>query len=291
MGAEFLVVILWGVVVAYWLWSRRPAFGDSIGLFRHELHALEHAGPRRVPPANRRRPLTNAVGGTGYTRAAALSEPGLPSGVLVTAGPSSLPEALAAASLSAKRLKTRRRRRDILSVLLGVVVVTAIAAVATRSMVAVSLQVLSDLALGAYAYLLVTRTKAGMARSTELRAPVTEPRIPSAGTWMPSTEPRMPSTEPRMPSTEPRMPLNNPAQDNGAVSAGPGEDWLIDLAGLDRTEDSYTPAHALWTGPRMAPGPRRPPAVRHATGRVERSSRAAYGDFDSYASLALAEAN
>src|ERR1019366_2587155 len=210
----------------------------------------------------------------------------------------SLPEALAAASLSAKRLKTRRRRRDILSVLLGVVVVTAIAAGATRSMAAVSLQVLSDLALGAYAYLLVTRTKAGMARSTELRAPVTEPRIPSAGTWMPSTEPRMPSTEPRMPSTEPRMPsteprmpLNNPAQDNGAVSAGPGEDWLIDLAGLDRTEDSYTPAHALWTGPRMAPGPRRPPAVRHATGRVERSSRAAYGDFDSYASLALAEAN
>ncbi len=40
MGAEFLVAILWGVVVIYWVWSRRPAFGDSIGLFRNELHAL-----------------------------------------------------------------------------------------------------------------------------------------------------------------------------------------------------------------------------------------------------------
>ncbi len=270
MGAEFLVVILWGVVVVYWLWSRRPAFGDSIGLFRHELHALEHAGPTRVPPANRRRSAAYAASAAGYTRVDGLSEPGLASGAPVTTGPSSLPAALAAAALSAKRLKTRRRRRDILSVLLVVVVVSAIAAVASRSMVALSLQALSDLALGAYAYLLVTRTKAGWARSTAPRAPLTAPRASSA---------------------EPRAPLDVPAEGAGAVSAAPGGDWLIDLAGLDRTEASYTPAHARGTAPGLAPGVRRAPATRRATGHVERRSRAAYGDFDSYASLALAEAN
>ena len=167
MGAEFLVAILWGVVVVYWAWSRRPAFGDSIGLFRNELHALANAAPARVPPANRRRPLPYTVSGARYP----LGEPfgGLaPSSAGTAPGvAASLPAALAAAALSAKRLKARRRRRDVLSVLLAVVVVSALASLARRSVLTLSIQALSDLSLAAYAYLLVTRTRTTMARSAE----------------------------------------------------------------------------------------------------------------------------
>ena len=164
MGAEFLVAILWGVVVIYWVWSRRPAFGDSIGLFRNELHALEHAAPVRVPPANRRRPLPYTVSGAGYPLGGPQSDPAPVTGGAAPSAPASLPEALAAASLSAKRLKVRRRRRDVLSVLVVAVVVTAIVAVARRSVVTLSLQALSDVALAAYAYLLVSRTRLVTAR-------------------------------------------------------------------------------------------------------------------------------
>ncbi len=119
MGAEFLVAILWGVVVIYWVWSRRPAFGDSIGLFRNELHALEHAAPVRVPPANRRRPLPYTVSVAGYPLGGPQDDPAPSTAGTAPSVPSSLPEALAAASLSAKRLKARRRRRDVLSVSAG----------------------------------------------------------------------------------------------------------------------------------------------------------------------------
>lgn len=255
MGAEFLVAILWGVVVVYWVWSRRPTFGDSIGLFRNELYALEHAAPTRVPPANRRRPLPYTVSAAGYAPVEALGEPAASSEGPVPAGPGSLPAALAAAALSAKRLKVRRRRRDVLSVLLVAVVATAVASVASRSVLALSLQALSDLALGAYAYLLVTMTRASMARS--------------AG---------------------PKLQLDAQAEGGSLRPAPPEEDWLVDLVDLDRAGAGYAPAHAMVSTAGAVPGRWERVAARRGSNDVDRPHEA-YGDFDSYASLALAQAN
>lgn len=50
---------------------------------------------------------------------------------------------------------TQRRRRDVLFVLLGVVAATFFLAVLTRSMAFIALQVLADIALAGYLYLLV----------------------------------------------------------------------------------------------------------------------------------------
>ena len=133
--------------------------------------------------------------------------------------PASLPEALAAASLSAKRLKVRRRRRDVLSVLVVAVVVTAIVAVARRSVVTLSLQALSDVALAAYAYLLVSRTRLVTARPIG-------PRV-RAG-----THDQAQAAPPARPAPEP------------VLRPAPQEDWLVDLVDLDETGAGYSPAHA-----------------------------------------------
>jgi hypothetical protein len=279
MGAEFLVAILWGVVVVYWLWTRRPVLGDSIGLFRHELHALEHATPTRVPPANRRRPLPYATDASGFVVADGCGEPVLSTAGPGLAGPGSLPVALAVAALSAQKLKTRRRRRDIISVLLVTVVVSAVATVVTRSMVALSLQALSDLALGAYTYLLVTRTlvtrtKATMTISIEPKAQVAQAEADAA---------------------VPARPGEGRPGEGRPEGEWPRGEWLggervVDLVGPDRGVASYTPVHAR---PAMsgstAPRRRQPPVRRSSDG--DEGPAEAYGDFDSYASLALAQAN
>ncbi len=296
MGAEFLVAILWGVVVVYWAWSRRPVFGDSIGLFRHELHALANAAPARVPPANRRRPLPYTVSGPRYP----LGEPSgdlAPSTAGTAAVPASLPAALAAAALSAKRLKARRRRRDVLCVLLAVVVVSALGSLARRSLLTLSIQALSDLALAAYAYLLVARTRASMARSAEPRATMARSAEPRP-TMDRSAEPR--SAEPRTQWAAPDEPSDSPAWRLTAAPNKPADgpagrpatepDWLIDLVEMDQTAAGHTPAHAMRGTLRVAGSRRRPSAVRRPNLDGERRGEA-YGDFDSYASLALVEAN
>jgi hypothetical protein len=278
MGAEFLVAILWGVVVIYWVWSRRPAFGDSIGLFRSELHALEHAAPARVPPANRRRPLPYTVSVAGYPLGGPQSDSAPSTAGSAPSVPASLPEALAAASLSAKRLKARRRRRDVLSVLLVAVVVTAIASVARRSAVTLSLQALSDVALAAYAYLLVSRTRTAMARPTGPR--VQFGAHDQAGAAMPVLSAPEPVRRPAIPVLSAPEPVRRPA---------PQEDWLVDLVDLDQTGAGYSPAHAQTTTPRAA-SRWRSPVTRRSSLDPGRPPEA-YGDFDSYASLALAQAN
>jgi hypothetical protein len=279
MGAEFLVAILWGVVVIYWVWSRRPAFGDSIGLFRNELHALEHAAPARVPPANRRRPLPYTVSVAGYPLGGPQSDSAPSTAGSAPSVPASLPEALAAASLSAKRLKARRRRRDVLSVLLVAVVVTAIVSVARRSVVTLSLQALSDVVLAAYAYLLVSRTRTAMARPTGPRVQFGD-RDQEAGAAMPVLTAPEPVRRPAPPARSAPEPVRRPA---------PQEDWLVDLVDLDQTGAGHSPAHAQ-TAPPRAESRWRAPVTRRTSLDPGRPPEA-YGDFDSYASLALAQAN
>jgi hypothetical protein len=277
MGAEFLVAILWGVVVVYWLWSRRPALGDSIGLFHHELHALATATPTRVPPANRRRPLPHPANVVGSPVVYSVSEPVFAAGApMPPSGPAPMPAALAAAALSVKRLETRRRRRDILSVLLVAVLVSVAAAIVTRSVAALSVQALSDLALGAYAYLLVTKTKATMSKSVGPKAQLTA-RVEQGTAQVEQLTAGVEQLTARV-------------EQGTAVRAEPEEGWLVDLVGLDQSAPSYKPAHALRTTPRATSGHRGTPGARRGTGGTERLSEA-YGDFDSYASLALAQAN
>jgi hypothetical protein len=69
----------------------------------------------------------------------------------------------------------------------------------------------------------------------------------------------------------------------------PQEDWLLDLVDLDRTGAGHPPAHAQTASPRAESRWRSPGAKRTSLnpGRPPE----AYGDFDSYASLALAQAN
>ena len=40
MGPELLIASLWCVALIYWLWSKRPTLGDTVGSFRHELRGI-----------------------------------------------------------------------------------------------------------------------------------------------------------------------------------------------------------------------------------------------------------
>lgn len=237
MGTEFLVASLWAVVLIYWFWSRRPTTGDTVGLFRHELSVLQRATPTRVAPANRRcvsgpapvgRPfLPAAAPGTDVTTDQGRDRP--------VPARSELPTPLMAAALSHKRMELRRRRRDIISVLLVAVVVTVLAVVLTRSLTALAFQGASDVALTGYAYLLVRATRAEVVR-------VPRPRFGGSGRRLSAS------------------PVGVPPQ-LVAASVAP--------AAYDGQEFSrYMPPHTL--------------------GRPAYSMRS-YGDFDSYASLALDE--
>ncbi|MGH9106928.1 MAG: hypothetical protein ACRDZX_14075, partial [Acidimicrobiales bacterium] len=132
MSTELLVAALWGVVIVYWLWTRRPTTADTVGLFHHELRVLEHATPTRVAPANR-------------LGAGDAPEPAAP----LALAP------LAAAAGPHRRMVARRRRRDVLCLLSGLVLVTVLVAVTTGSAAALAFQVVSDLALACYLGLLV----------------------------------------------------------------------------------------------------------------------------------------
>jgi len=145
MGSTLLIACLWGAVLVYWLWSRRP-LGDPVGSFRNDLQVLGRATPARVVPANR----------LGATPTVIVHGP--PRRVVVPeefAGP---PVPLAAAARSHSRQELRRRRRDVMAVLALAALVSLFAAVLTGAAVLVVLQVLIDLVLGIYVYLLARAT-------------------------------------------------------------------------------------------------------------------------------------
>jgi|SRR5579875_267830 hypothetical protein len=128
MGTDLFVASLWGAVAVYWLWSKRLASADTIGLFHRELEVLQRATPARVAPANR------------------LAAP-------PTAHPP-VPPQVAFVAAAHRRDEVRRRRRDVLALLAGVTVLTLVAAVASGSAVAMAFQGAADIALVGYVYLL-----------------------------------------------------------------------------------------------------------------------------------------
>jgi hypothetical protein len=95
---------------------------DSVGDFHHKLSSLGRANGHRTRP----------------TRMSSQQPIFVPGG----SGP---------ATMSA----TQKRRRDVLFVLLGVVAATFFLAVLTRSMPFIALQLLADIALAGYVYLLI----------------------------------------------------------------------------------------------------------------------------------------
>ncbi len=138
MGPVLLIASLWCIVLVYWLWTRRPALGDSVGSFRYELFVLEHATPARVEPANRRRP--------GSAREAPYDAANNSDTLLV-------------AARTHKRQELQRRRRDVIEVLVATVLLSMLVALLTRSALALCLQAFTDLALLSYVLVLIRRTR------------------------------------------------------------------------------------------------------------------------------------
>jgi hypothetical protein len=141
MGPVLLIASLWCIVLVYWLWTRRPALGDSVGSFRYELFVLEHATPARVEPANRRRPGAAALGREAPYDAANNSD------------------TLLVAARTHKRQELQRRRRDVIEVLVATVLLSMLVALLTRSALALFLQAFTDLALLSYVFVLIRRTR------------------------------------------------------------------------------------------------------------------------------------
>ena len=134
-----------GIVLVYWLWSRRP-LGDPVGSFRNELRVLGSATPARVAPANRL-----CANPPVFVSSAQKS-------VWIRENRSIGPSALAAAAHSHTCQEVRRRRRDVDFRPGRGRFLSLFAALLTGSAVVVFLQVLVDVALVSYIYLLLART-------------------------------------------------------------------------------------------------------------------------------------
>jgi hypothetical protein len=111
---------------------------DSVGDFSHKLSSLGRANGHRPRPIRGSSQAIFAPSGTGP------------------------------ATMSA----TQKRRRDVLFVLLGVVAATFFLAVLTRSTAFIALQLLADVALAGYVYLLIQYKN---------RAQTSRPRVASFG--------------------------------------------------------------------------------------------------------------
>jgi len=149
----------------------------------------------------------------------------------------------------------RRRRLRVLSALGVAVVVSLVAAVATMSMTLVGLQLLADVALAGYVALLAwSRSRASLAYVAEAR------RAHQFSGPPPSPAPRVGPAR----ATLARLTVAPPAED---------QDILL---------EGYRGAHV----PALVPAAR----LRRVVA-VDEDDLEPYGDFGSYASLALAQAN
>jgi hypothetical protein len=131
---------------------------DSVGDFHHKLRSLGQANGHRTRPR----------------RSTASSPIFVPTGTGV-------------ASMSAQQ----KRRRDVLFVLLGLVAFTFFLAVLTRSMAFIALQVLADIALAGYIYLLLQYKQKAQGQRSKVRylgAAYREPAPYAAGPYASSSD-------------------------------------------------------------------------------------------------------
>ncbi|HTW06951.1 MAG TPA: hypothetical protein VME46_05550 [Acidimicrobiales bacterium] len=280
MGTELLVAGLWGIVLVYWFWSRRPAAtGDTVGVFQNVMSVLEEATPARVAPAN-----TRTGGAPGATPAPKVT-------------PSAAPFA-AAATARHKRMVVRRRRRDVLLVLSLLAVLSAVTWVFSGSRYALALQVMSDVFLVGYLLLLVMTTRAR--NGGRVAEPARRPARPLAPPTVPAPAPVRAGagTRPRArvpaPALAPRQGLGpQPWADEWLRGEAEAPMWPPALA-VPAPEDDARPEQRLRPEyePPLAPAYVPAHALRRAApwlGDGDGGSES-YGDFESYASLALASA-
>lgn len=138
-----MTFVIIGILLLAWVAFLAPTLlkarnnqvrADSVGDFRHRLHALAGSGGHRRhnAPGPATRPILGPMRAVGATMSPA-----------------------------------QRRRRDVLLVLAGVTALTFVAAAATRSTMVIAVQLLADAALVGYVYLLIqhkqrTQTARGM---------------------------------------------------------------------------------------------------------------------------------
>jgi hypothetical protein len=130
--------ILWVAVLVPPILRARGAQNrsDSVGDFHHKLRSLGQANGHRTRPRR-------ATG----------------------ASPIFVPSRAGASGMSAQQ----KRRRDVLFVLLGLVAFTLFLAVLTRSMAFVALQIVADLALAGYVYLLLQYKQRAQGQRSKVR--------------------------------------------------------------------------------------------------------------------------
>lgn len=157
--------ILWiAVLVPPILRARgQQSRNDSVGDFHYKLSSLGRANGHRTSSLRSARPIF-------------------------------VPTGKGAGSMSA----TQRRRRDVLLVLGGLVALTFLLAIVTRSMAFIALQIVADLALAGYVYLLVQYKQRAQGQRTTVRylgstyaEPVSYGRVPYATTSRDAGEPRL----------------------------------------------------------------------------------------------------
>lgn len=189
-----VLAIAWGAVLVAWARSRsRGSFGDSVGMFHRHLHVLERTAPSTLSPANRLRgpvvspvPLSSRLGaprGQGAdprpVNAGRRAHPG-PYGA---ARP--VPARAGTPRMSpARRSQVRKRRKDVLFVLVVAVVATLIVAAGAGGHALWVLQLASDAALAGYVALLIRIRNLSAEREQKLRVlhrPAPARLAPAAG--------------------------------------------------------------------------------------------------------------
>jgi hypothetical protein len=159
-----VLALAWGTVLFFWIRSRsRDTFGDSVGLFHRHLHVLERAAPGSFAPANRLRAPDHQLP---YAARRRVPPATLPRGV----APRGAVRGSGAQVLAQTRLRqARRRRRDVLFVLVVLVAGTLVVAAVTRSQPAVMAQLATDVAFVGYVALLVRLRNLAAERELKLR--------------------------------------------------------------------------------------------------------------------------
>jgi hypothetical protein len=171
-----LIVVLWGIFLGPSL-IRRLAdrrSGDSIGSFHRQLGVLRRTGPALVPPAHR---LETVEGGSTPTMGISghpvvSSRPSL---VVVRAESIPVDDPVSDEPRGPRRLDgyfrpaACKRRRDVLLVLTGAVLVTALIGVIPGARPALLVTAFAAAVLGGYVALLVHGRNAAVERQTKLR--------------------------------------------------------------------------------------------------------------------------
>ena len=189
-----VLAIAWGAVLVAWARSRsRGSFGDSVGMFHRHLHVLERTAPSTLRPANRLRgpvvapiPLSSRLGPSrdlGGAPRPARPARRTPPNPYAASRP--VPARSGAGRPSpARRSQVRKRRRDVLFVLVVAVVATLVVAAGAGGHAPWVLQLASDAALAGYVALLVRLRNLSLEREQKLRVlhrPAPARLAPAAG--------------------------------------------------------------------------------------------------------------